>query len=275
MFALFLIILNIIFSYKGLKDRTFYDRYDFQVEKILLYKDYKRLITSGFLHVNWLHLGLNMLALYFFSGTVEASLGELNFLLIYFGSLVGANLLTLFIHRNHSDYGSVGASGAICGVVFAAIALYPYMRIGLIILPAIPAWIYGVLYMAFAIYGVRSKKNNVGHEAHLGGSLLGMLLASLISPASFVENYPVILLITVPALIFIYLIITRPHLLLIDNLYFKRHTTNYSIDHRYNAERKNKQEEIDRLLDKIGRKGINSLTTKEREFLKRHSQDVQ
>ena len=273
MIGLLLIVVNIIFSYKGLTSQSFFDRYDFAVDKVLVYKEYKRIITSAFLHVSWLHLGFNMIALYLFSGTVEYSLGSLNFLLIYFGSLIGAKLLTLWVHRHHGDYSSVGASGPIAGIMFASIALYPDMGIGFLFIPlSIPAWIFGLLYVAFSIWGIRSKRNNIGHEAHLGGALAGMLLAAAIAPAAFIRNYVVILLITVPVLAFLYLIISRPHLLLIDNLYFKKHQNYYSIDHRYNAARKQQQEEIDRLLDKIAAKGINSLTAKEKETLKRHAQ---
>lgn len=273
--GLLLIVANFIFSYKGLTNQLFFDKYDFQVEKVLVYKDYKRIISSAFLHASWLHLIFNMIALYFFSGTIEYALGEINFLIIYFGSLVGAKLLALWIHRNHGEYSAVGASGPIAGVMFASIALFPHMRIGFFFIPiAIPAWIYGVLYVAFSIWGIRSKRNNIGHEAHLGGALVGMLLVSLIAPEAFIENYLVILLVTVPALLFIYLIITRPHLLLVDNLYFKKQQNYYSVDHRYNASKKQEQDEIDRLLDKIGKKGLNSLTEKEKEFLERHSRSL-
>ena len=275
MIGLLLIVVNFIFSYKGLTSQAFFDKYSFEVEKVLIYKDYKRIITSAFLHTSWLHLIFNMIALYFFSGTIEYALGEINFLIIYFASLVGAKLLALWIHRNHGEYSSVGASGPIAGVMFASIALFPHMPIGFFLIPiAIPAWIYGVLYIAFSIWGIRSKRNNIGHEAHLGGALVGMLLAALIAPEAFVENYLIILLITVPALLFIYLIITRPHLLLVDNLYFKKQQNYYSVDHQYNASKRKEQDEIDYLLDKIGKKGMGSLTEKEKEVLKRYSNSL-
>src|SRR5215510_14928409 len=106
-----IIILNVIFSYRGFTNSLFFESYMFQVDKILVNRDYKRLITSGFLHVSWTHLIFNMLSLYFFSGSVEALLGPIGFVAIYFGSLIGGNLLSLFIHRQHSDYSAVGASG--------------------------------------------------------------------------------------------------------------------------------------------------------------------
>src|SRR5687768_13610910 len=241
-----LIILTALVSYRGFKDHFFFEKYEFGVDKVRLYKDYKRLITSGFLHVNWMHLIFNMLGLYFFSRTLAVTLDVFQFLLIYFTSMVGGNLLSLMIYKNQGDYTSVGASGAVCGVIFANIALEPNSQIWLFFIP-MRAWIFGLLYIALTIYGVRSKRDNIGHEAHLGGAIIGMLVAICLRPAALLENYITILIIAVPTLVFIYLIITRPHLLLIDNLFFKTHTNHYSIDHKYNESQTNKQQEIDKI----------------------------
>src|SRR6185369_12962385 len=109
-----LIILNtVIFSYRGFKDESFFARYSFEIDRVLVNKEYIRLISSGLLHVSWMHLIFNMVALYFFSTNLESYLGPFRFLLIYIASLVGGNLFSLFIHRHHGDYSAVGASGAL------------------------------------------------------------------------------------------------------------------------------------------------------------------
>jgi len=266
--SIIIIIANLIVSYKGFSDRNFYARYSFEVEKILIYKDYKRLITSGFLHVNWMHLIFNMLALYFFSGSLESYIGPVYYLIIYFSSLIGGELLSLFIHKNQGDYGSVGASGAISGIIFASIALFPGMPIGMLFLPiSLPAWLFGLLYILYSIYGIRSKRDNIGHDSHLGGGVIGMLIAIILYPSSLADNLLPILLIFVPAAVFIYIIITRPGFLLIDNYFFKNHNF-YSVDHKYNYEKRQQQNELDDLLDKINKRGYNSLSSKEKERLK-------
>ncbi|THU34076.1 rhomboid family intramembrane serine protease [Niastella caeni] len=261
-----LIIVTALISYKGFKDHFFFEKYEFGVDKIRLYKDYKRLITSGFLHVNWMHLIFNMLGLYFFAGSLIRELNTGQFLLIYFASLVGGNLLSLLVYKNQGDYTSVGASGAVNGAIFATIALNPSVSIMFL-----PGWIFGLIYIGITIWGVRSKRDNIGHEAHLGGALIGMLLAICLKPDDIQENYIYVLLIAVPTLVFIYLIITRPHILMIDNLFFKTHTDHYSIDHKYNETKANQQQEIDRILDKISKRGINSLSQKEKKMLKDYS----
>jgi membrane associated rhomboid family serine protease len=266
----FIIILaNIIVSYRGFKDSLFYDKYKFRVDAVLLYKDYKRMVTSGFLHVNWMHLIFNMLALYFFSGSLELYLGPARFLIIYFLSLVGGDLLSLFIHRNDGDYDSVGASAGVTGVIFASIALFPRMGIGLLFLPiSIPGWLFGLIYVLYSIYGIRSRKNNIGHDAHLGGALVGLIIAIIMQPSALINNTWAIVIIMLPSVFFIYIIVTRPHILLIDNYFFNTHSNAITLDHKYNIERKSRQQEIDKILEKIHKKGMESLTNKEKQTLK-------
>jgi membrane associated rhomboid family serine protease len=265
-----LVIINVIVSYKGFTNQTFFDGYKFEVDAILKRKDYKRLISSGFLHVNWQHLVFNMFSLYVFSDNVELVLGSSMLLFIYFISLVGSNLLSLFVHRHHGDYSAVGASGAVSGIIFAAIALQPSIGIGMFFI-YIPGWLYGMAFVAVSIYGIKSQKDNIGHEAHLGGALVGMLAAIACQPEVLRYNYTAILLITVPAMIFIYLIITKPHILLVDNLFVKNNLPYYTIDQKYNAEKKLEADTIDAILDKINRHGIDSLTKRERDILETYS----
>lgn len=269
--TLILIVINFIVSYRGFRNYDFLDRYKMEVEKVLLYKDYKRIITSGFLHVGWAHLIFNVISLWAFGGVLESTLGPVPFLLIYLAGLVGGELLSLYVHRNNGSYSSVGASGAIGGVIFASIALFPGMTIGFFLLPiGIPAWIYGFLYVLYSIYGIRPKGDNVGHEAHLGGSLAGMFLSLMFQPEAVSNNLLTIALITVPSAVFLFLIISRPHLLHTP-LTSRKTKDYYSIDHKYNASRADRQRQIDSILDKINQRGYNSLSQKEKEILKEYS----
>ncbi|WP_370091339.1 rhomboid family intramembrane serine protease, partial [Winogradskyella sp.] len=199
--SLLVIIANLIVSYKGFSNNLFFDNYKFNVDKVLISKDYKRLISSGFLHADWMHLIFNMASLYFFSALLENKIGPTLFFLIYFISLIGGNLFALYIHRNHGDYSAIGASGAVSGIIFASIALYPGLGVGFIILPfSIPSWIYGILFVVYSIYGIKTKRDNIGHEAHLGGAIIGLIVALIIQPIAFFNNYITILLITIPTL---------------------------------------------------------------------------
>ena len=267
-----IIVLNFIISYKGLTNALFFESYCFSIDGILKKKDYIRLISSGFLHINWPHLIFNMLSLFLFSQGLEIYVGPWGYLFIYFSALIGGDLLSLFIHRNHGDYTAAGASGAICGIIFGSIALFPGMHVGMLFVPgiSIPAWIYGLGYILYSIYGIRSKLENVGHDAHLGGAIIGIFAALLLKPEAITYNYPVILLIVLPAAAFIYIIITRPQALLVDSFYYNQHK-GMTIDDRYNMTRAEKQREVDRILEKIHNKGINSLTKAEKERLDEYS----
>lgn len=271
--SLVIITANFVFSWKGLQNRSFFNRYNFEIERILVYKEYIRLISSGFLHVSWMHLFFNMLSLCLFSFYLEPALHPLTYLVLYFGSLIGGNLLSLYLHRHNPPYSAVGASGAVCGVIFACIAIYPGMNIHLFGLLSIPGWVYGLGYVLYAIYGIRSKDDNIGHDAHLGGGLVGLLIACVSTPEILLTNTATIVTILAPAVFFIYVIIHKPYLLLVDNLYYRQNNLFSDIDHRYNFEKANKQKELDAILEKIHSKGINSLSKQERDTLERLSQE--
>ena len=263
-----LIAANGLVTYKGLKSFTYRRKYAFDVDQILGNKDYKRLITSGFLHVDWRHFFFNMLTLYFFSGSLEGSLGVPVFLVLYFASLVGGNLLALYFHRNHLDYRAVGASGAVSGLVFASIGLYPGLEIGFILFPIFfPAWIYGIGYVLYSIYGIKSHRDNIGHEAHLGGGIVGLLVAIMFYPNIMVINTFPIALILIPSLVFLILIIKIPHILMVDKP-FGKPKGNQTIEDKYNTIKLSKQSELDNILDKINTQGLDKLTQHEKDRLK-------
>lgn len=263
--SLIIIAVTSFISYKGFKSSNFYANMEFEVEKILLYRQYKRLITSGFVHVNWQHLVFNMISLFFFSFQLEAAFGPLKFVALYFAGLAGGNLLALLIHKNNRSYASVGSSGAINAVIFASIAIFPNLQIFFL-----PGWVFGLIFILYSIYGVRSGKDNIGHESHLGGALIGMLVAIAFRPVALMDNTIPIILMFLPTIAFMIIITTRPQLLFVDNYWYK-HKYNYTVDDRYNARKRNSEQEVDRILDKINQQGINSLSRRERESLEEYS----
>ena len=266
--TLSLLIASGIVTYKGLNDFTFFENFSFNVDEILVNKDNKRLITSGFLHADWTHFAFNMITLYLFSRGLESSMGIPSFLILYFTSLIGGNLFALYIHRNHPDYTAIGASGAVSGLVFASIGLFPGMEIGFILLPIyIPAWLYGIAYVLYSIYGIKSQRDNIGHEAHLGGGIVGLLVAIILNPSILTTNSLAISLILFPSLTFLFLVIKKPHLLIVENP-FSRSKNVFTMEEKYNSNKTSKQTELDTILDKINMKGYDKLTKKEKDKLK-------
>ncbi|WP_417786262.1 rhomboid family intramembrane serine protease [Tenacibaculum sp.] len=185
-----LIVANVLVSLKGFSDAAFFDRYKFQVQRILGGEKI-RMLTSGFLHVDWLHLGFNMYALYLFGKVVDSSFGTLNFVLIYFASLIAGSMYSLYQHKRVPYYSAVGASGAVSGVIFSSIMLYPSMELIMLPIPIpIPGYVFGIGYLLYSIYGMKNQVGNIGHSAHLGGAIGGYLITLVLRP-SVITNHTI------------------------------------------------------------------------------------
>src|SRR3954454_14958115 len=170
-FTILTIAVTVYFSVLGFKSGAFVERFIFCPQYILRDKQYYRLITSGFLHADWLHLLFNMYSLYAFGRNLELLMGPTKFLGIYFASIIGGNLLSLFLHRHHV-YRAYGASGGVCGIIFASIFL---TGSGVyIFLISIPGWLYAILFLIGSFYGIKNARDNIGHDAHLGGAIIGL-----------------------------------------------------------------------------------------------------
>ena len=213
-FTIFLIIATVIFSLKGFSNRAFFEQYLFNTGKILQGGEYIRLLTSGFLHANIGHLMFNMIALYSFSLGVGTRFGFIAYLTIYFGSLIAGNLLALYIHRKHPDYRAIGASGAVSGVIYSSIIIFPNGGISFLLFPvSIPSWLFGILFILVSVYGIRARLGHIGHEAHLGGAIAGIIISVALKPR-LLNAHP--LLISVLLLLtagFLVILVKRPNIL--------------------------------------------------------------
>ncbi|NNE75505.1 MAG: rhomboid family intramembrane serine protease [Pricia sp.] len=196
-----IIAANILVSLKGFNDNSFFDRYKFNISAIKAgQKD--RTITSGFLHVDFAHLFFNMFTLYFFADVVINWFGPLKFLGIYFISLVAGSLLAIFFHKNEPYYSAVGASGAVTGILYAAILLQPDMQLALMFIPIpFPAYVLGIGYLLYSIYGMKSRLGNIGHTAHFGGAVGGYLTTLLFKPDLIVTDTWMVILLAMPIII--------------------------------------------------------------------------
>ncbi len=195
-----LIIVNVLFSYKGFNDLSFFRKYEFHVGSIKAGEQI-RMITSGFLHADMVHLFFNMFTLWMFAPVVLGQLGNFSFLLIYFGSLIFGSLLTMVFHNNDYGYRAVGASGAVTGVLYSAILLQPDMMLGIFFIIPMPAYIFGILYLLYSIYGMRAKNDNIGHTAHFGGAVGGYLITLIKQPTMFVDNTMMVIILAIPIVV--------------------------------------------------------------------------
>ncbi|QJW91738.1 rhomboid family intramembrane serine protease [Spirosoma taeanense] len=169
---------------------TIMDRWIMNPYRVASRGEYYRLLTSGFLHADWGHLIFNMLSLYFFGGFIEQVFG-----LLFEGSgalyLIGFYLVGILVsdipsflkHRNDPGYNSLGASGGVSAVIFAAILFRPLTPIYLYFIPiGIPGFIFGALYLAYSYYEAQRGRGNVNHDAHFYGALFGIVFMIVVYP---------------------------------------------------------------------------------------------
>ena len=195
-----IIAVTVLISYKGFNDLSFFRKFEFHVGSILKGEQI-RMITSGFLHVDMGHLFFNMVTLWFFAPLVLAYLGNWTFVLVYMGSLIFGNLLTLLFNKNNYSYRAVGASGAVTGVLYSAILLQPDMMLGLFFVIPIPAYLFGILYLLYSIYGMKSKNDNIGHSAHFGGAVGGYVITLIEQPQLLIDHTEMFVLLTIPIIV--------------------------------------------------------------------------
>jgi membrane associated rhomboid family serine protease len=263
-------LFTLYWSYRGFTSPGFRDRYIFSPTRILGNRQYYRLLSCGFLHLNWLHLLLNMFSLYSVGFAIELAFGFPTFLIIYLGSIVGGSLLSLYLHRNHYGYQALGASGGVCGAIFAYIFLFSGTWMSFFFIP-LPSWLFAILFILIAFFGLRRQLGNIGHDAHLGGAIIGLLITTALRPSIVVRSlvlYIVVMGLSVVLFIHLYRApLYVPGSNPFSPAYWRRRWREVQARRRAKQEWKDK-ETLDRLLTKISRSGMESLTAAEMRKLK-------
>ncbi len=273
LFTVLIIAATVIFSYMGFNKYGFIDSYLFDVRRIIQDKQYYRIITSGFLHGSLGHLIFNMFSLYSFGSGIEIHFGPVPFLIIYFVSIIGGGLLSLILHRNH-EYRALGASGGVCGIIFAAIFLLPGSSVYIFFIPyPIPAHIYAVAFLAISYVGIRGQVGNIGHDAHLGGAIIGLAAATIMYPYIIKANpvmYPAVAVLSIAMLLLLYFdpLDKSEHAYKTINIKQKRKK---KITFKEPLAKPTDDEILNRLLEKVSKSGINSLNYVEVQQLERIS----
>lgn len=203
-----IIVANVLFSYKGFNDYGFFRKYEFHIGSIQSGERY-RMLSSAFLHADIVHLAFNMITFYFFAPWVIEMLGIWMFLFIYFGSLLLGNILTLVLQKDNYNYRAVGASGAVTGVIYSAILFNPDANLYLFFAIPIPAYLFGIGYLLYSIYGMKAQNDNIGHTAHFGGAIGGYLLTLILVPQLLWVHTKMVILLAIPIVILFYMMKTK------------------------------------------------------------------
>jgi membrane associated rhomboid family serine protease len=191
--TILIIIVTCLISYKGFNDRSFFEKLKHHPVSEANNGEWYRMVSSGFLHADWFHLGINMYVLYEFGSLVERlyldQFGDVAgrgiYLLLYLVMIILADIPSFIKHKNNRYYGAIGASGAVSGIL-------PWAELRLYFAIPIPAIIFGVLYLAYSSWASKKAKDNIGHDAHFYGALAGMALTIILIPRTlgvFIDQF--------------------------------------------------------------------------------------
>ena len=185
-----ILIATVIVSIMAFGNAELFNKLVFNAYNIKHRKESWRFVSYALVHSGWLHLLVNMWVLYSFGNNVEHTFlymygvkGRIYYLLLYAGGILFSTLYDYGKNKDNPYYNAVGASGAVSAVVFASILMYPNSGIYLFPIPfALPAWIFGLLYLAYSVYMAKNGRDNIGHNAHFYGAIFGIVFTVIAVP---------------------------------------------------------------------------------------------
>jgi len=178
-----LLALNIGLSIAAFRNPRLLEKLLFDVNRIKRDKEWYRWVSSAFIHGDPTHLFFNMLALFFFGPVLEVGLGSAAFIAIYFVSLIAGSAWMWMEHFRDANYRALGASGAISGVTTAAAMFLPFQTIYLFFAIPMPLIVFALGFIIWsAVASAGRARDGIGHAAHLGGALAGVVIVCLLWP---------------------------------------------------------------------------------------------
>ena len=182
--ALVIFLITILTSIQALRQPMLRDRLILNPVLVKDRKEYYRLLTSGFIHGDYMHLVFNMLAFFFFAFQLEYYIGHIQFFILYIACLLVADMPTMIRQDGNIIYRTLGASGAISGVFASYVVCDPVATVGLLFIP-IPfeAWNLGLIMLIYTfIASFAGIHRKINHDAHLWGMLAGVVFTLILVP---------------------------------------------------------------------------------------------
>lgn len=178
-----IIVVNVIVSIVAWQNQPIMNRGQFHIGPMRGKNEWDRCLTSGFMHVNVVHLLLNMYVLWGFGTLLENSrvLGSTNFAIVYFVALIGGSAWSYLENFRRPDYRALGASGAVSGVVLGVCLFAPLGTLGFFFIP-MPAVVFAVGFLLISAVLSQNENKVIAHEAHLGGALAGGIMTIILEP---------------------------------------------------------------------------------------------
>ena len=190
-----ILIITIASSIYAWNRPELYQKWILNPYRIKHHKQYWRFLTSGFVHINYLHLFFNMFALFFFGQHVAYYFnpnGDVLMIILYLLGIIVSDIPTYLKYQDLPNYNSLGASGGVAAVVFSSIMFDPLNPIYIMFIPiGIPGFVLGALYLIYSYYQGKRMSDNINHDAHLFGAIFGLFFTVVLRPGvvvSFVEQ---------------------------------------------------------------------------------------
>jgi membrane associated rhomboid family serine protease len=194
-FTVTLVIVTTLLSIAAFNDNRMADKLILWPAKMNKPGEYYRLLSSGFIHADWMHLIFNMFTLFFIGRFVEAEfmaygLTPWLYVLMYLTGIVVASLPSFLKKRNNLYYRSLGASGGVAAVLFSSVYFSPWSELYIYFF-RIPNILFAVLYLAYSVYMSRRGSSTINHDAHFWGAVFGFVFTLAVEPshgANFLEQ---------------------------------------------------------------------------------------
>ena len=178
-------LLQLPYSGDGRVLQAFWGDFALKPADVTFKGDYTGIFTSMFLHAGWMHIGGNMLFLWIFGDNLEDQMGHVGFLIFYLACGILAALAHIYSAPG-STVPTVGASGAIAGVMGGYLLLFPRARVDVVVIIVIifrvftlPAWVMLGIWFALQVFGgfsTPAEGGGVAFWAHAGGFIAGIVL---------------------------------------------------------------------------------------------------
>ncbi|HQW11002.1 MAG TPA: rhomboid family intramembrane serine protease [Saprospiraceae bacterium] len=153
------------------------------------FNEWYRLLSSGFIHADWMHLIINMFVLYQFGQFVEQQyteifgpLGDYYYTLLLLLGVIVPNAIGYFKNKDNPGFRGLGASGAVSAVLFAYVIFNPWNKLYLYGVIPIYSVVAAILYIAYSFWADRRRRDHVNHMAHLTGGIFGFVFTLLLKP---------------------------------------------------------------------------------------------
>ena len=187
--------ITVLVSLAGFSNRELLYKLMMNPYSIRHHNQWYRFFTSGFIHIDFIHLFFNMYVFYSFGVyvlykyiSVFHEKGIYYFIMLYVGGIVFSDMPSYLRHQSNPRYNSLGASGAVSAVLFAAVFLSPLTKVSLMFLPfPMYGFVFAILYVLFEWYMGRRGGDNINHDAHIFGAIYGVVFTFIMKPPLLIE----------------------------------------------------------------------------------------